>query len=182
MNNLMIDLETMGNTHNTAIIAIGACFFDPKTGAIGGKFYKEVNLESAVAFGTEMDASTVLWWLKQSDEARSKFKENSKAASLHDVLSEFYDFCKLAKNLKPWGNGITFDLGILANSFEKCNIKTPWMFWNERDVRTVVELGQMVGFDPKKDMPFTGTPHYALDDAIHQAKYVSAIIQKVTAS
>lgn len=36
-----------------------------------------------------------------------------------------------------------------------------------------------IGFDPKRDMPFKGTRHNALDDAIHQAKYVSAIWKKL---
>ncbi|MCV5871650.1 3'-5' exoribonuclease domain-containing protein, partial [Escherichia coli] len=31
----------------------------------------------------------------------------------------------------------------------------------------------------KRDMPFKGTRHNALDDAIHQAKYVSAIWKKL---
>ncbi|WP_241168462.1 3'-5' exoribonuclease domain-containing protein, partial [Escherichia coli] len=34
-------------------------------------------------------------------------------------------------------------------------------------------------FDPKRDMPFKGTRHNALDDAIYQAKYVSAIWKKL---
>ncbi|EQA7358075.1 3'-5' exonuclease [Enterobacter hormaechei] len=49
----------------------------------------------------------------------------------------------------------------------------------DRDVRTVVEMGKAISFDPKRDMPFEGTRHSALDDAIHQAKYVSAIWQKL---
>ncbi|EMP5336427.1 3'-5' exoribonuclease, partial [Citrobacter freundii] len=48
------------------------------------------------------------------------------------------------------------------------------------DVRTVVEMGKVIGIDPKRDMPFDGTRHSALDDAIHQAKYVSSIWQKLT--
>ena len=56
----------------------------------------------------------------------------------------------------------------------------PWQWWNDRDVRTVVELGKAIAFDPKRDMPFEGTRHNALADAIHQAKYVSAIWQKLT--
>lgn len=35
------------------------------------------------------------------------------------------------------------------------------------------------GFDPKTDMPFEGTVHNALDDAVHQVKYVSAIWQRL---
>jgi hypothetical protein len=53
-----------------------------------------------------------------------------------------------------------------------------WKFWHERDVRTVVELGRSIlGYDPKRDMPFDGAVHNALEDAQHQVKYVSAIIQ-----
>ncbi|MDE1493160.1 3'-5' exoribonuclease domain-containing protein, partial [Xenorhabdus bovienii] len=32
---------------------------------------------------------------------------------------------------------------------------------------------------PKHNMPFEGSRHNALDDAIHQAKYVSIIWQKL---
>ena len=63
MNNLMLDLETMGNTSDSAIIAIGACYFDPKTGKIEGEFYKEISLESAVKYGGKVDPSTVVWWM-----------------------------------------------------------------------------------------------------------------------
>ncbi|HEM0000754.1 TPA: 3'-5' exoribonuclease, partial [Escherichia coli] len=47
------------------------------------------------------------------------------------------------------------------------------------DVRTIVQLGEAVGFYAKNMIPFEGTPHNALDDARHQAKYVSAIWQKL---
>ncbi|ENK9589510.1 3'-5' exoribonuclease, partial [Salmonella enterica] len=47
------------------------------------------------------------------------------------------------------------------------------------DVRTMVTLGRAIGFDPKRDMPFEGDMHNALADARHQAKYVSAIWQKL---
>lgn len=57
---------------------------------------------------------------------------------------------------------------------------TPWIWWNDRDVRTMVALGKVIGFDPKNDMPFDGERHNALADAIHQAQYVSAIWQRLT--
>ncbi|MFM2590025.1 3'-5' exoribonuclease domain-containing protein [Vibrio sp. TBV020] len=46
MKNLMIDLETMGNSSNAAIVSIGACFFEPSTGEIGEKFSRIISLES----------------------------------------------------------------------------------------------------------------------------------------
>ncbi|MBK0004878.1 3'-5' exonuclease, partial [Erwinia sp. S38] len=46
MNHLMIDLETMGNKPNAAIVSIGAVFFEPDSGEIGNTFYSNVQLES----------------------------------------------------------------------------------------------------------------------------------------
>ena len=68
---VMVDLETMGKKHNAPIVAIGAVVFDPATGSIGESFYKVVCLESSVNWGAVIDPSTVIWWLKQSSEARS---------------------------------------------------------------------------------------------------------------
>ncbi len=35
MNNLMVDLETMGKKPNAPVVSIGAVFFDPQSGEIG---------------------------------------------------------------------------------------------------------------------------------------------------
>lgn len=75
--------------------------------------------------------------------------------------------------------GSTFDNVILRGAYERAGKICPWLFWNDHDVRTLVNLGRSIGFDPKKDMPFIGDQHNALADARHQAKYVSAIWQKL---
>lgn len=177
MNHVMLDLETMGQGSNAAIVAIGAVFFEPTTGAIGASFYQQIDLEGAVKYG-EMDASTVLWWLEQNEQARKEIT-NGEACKLSDTLYDFTDWIEQIENYKQrkvWGNGTGFDCVILANAFKSAGISTPWPHWNDRDVRTVVELGRSIkGINPKYDMPFEGTMHNALDDAIHQAKYVSAI-------
>jgi hypothetical protein len=82
---------------------------------------------------------------------------------------------------RVWGNGATFDNIILRESFSRLNLQELWNWFNDRDVRTIVGLGREIGFDPKRDMPFDGEPHNALHDAIHQAKYVSAIYQRLLA-
>lgn len=181
MLDIMLDIETMGNGSEAAIISIGACYFEPQTGEIGGAFYKQVNLESSVESGLLMDASTVMWWMKQSDDARSKFYDNHKCGHINDVLAEFDKFVK--PNAKVWGNGATFDNAIVKNAYKKCRMSdAPWKFWNDRDVRTVVDLGELIGFNPKRDLPFEGVKHDALADAVHQAKYVSLIIQRLTSN
>lgn len=62
---------------------------------------------------------------------------------------------------------------------ERCQMPPCWFYSNDLDVRTMVSLGRAIGFDPKRDMPFDGERHNALADAIHQAKYVSAIYQRL---
>ncbi|EPR5009121.1 3'-5' exoribonuclease domain-containing protein, partial [Escherichia coli] len=46
-------------------------------------------------------------------------------------------------------------------------------------VRTIVEMGKITDFNARSVIPFEGVRHNALDDALHQAKYVTATIQKL---
>ena len=182
---VMVDLETMGKKHNAPIVAIGAVVFDPATGSIGESFYKVVCLESSVNWGAVIDPSTVIWWLKQSSEARSAIV-NDDAIPLQDALRQFREFVSDnvaggSKKAQVWGNGASFDNSILRSSYDCIAEDYPWEYWNDRDVRTMVELGQAISFDPKTTIPFEGSRHNALADAIHQARYVSAIWQRIIA-
>ena len=182
---VMVDLETMGKKHNAPIVAIGAVVFDPATGSIGESFYKVVCLESSVNWGAVIDPSTVIWWLKQSSEARSAIV-NDDAIPLQDALLQFREFVSDnvaggSKKAQVWRNGASFDNSILRSSYDCIAEDYPWEYWNDRDVRTMVELGQAISFDPKTTIPFEGSRHNALADAIHQARYVSAIWQRIIA-
>lgn len=178
MQHVMIDLETMGCGLDAAIVAIASVQFDPATGQIGDMFYRDVTLGTAVRFGGRIDPSTVMWRMGQSDAARQAFKGSQQGAvSLAQALEDFAMWAPYGA--KPWGNGATFDLAILRPAYGRLGMETPWKFWDERDVRTIVEMGQAAGVDPKRDMPFQGTRHNALDDSLHQARYVSAIWQRL---
>ncbi|MBR8850342.1 Exodeoxyribonuclease 8 [Klebsiella variicola] len=182
---VMVDLETMGKKHNAPIVAIGAVVFDPATGSIGESFYKVVCLESSVNWGAVIDPSTVIWWLKQSSEARSAIV-NDDAIPLQDALLQFREFVSDnvaggSKKAQVWGNGASFDNSILRSSYDCIAEDYPWEYWNDRDVRTMVELGQAISFDPKTTIPFEGSRHNALADAIHQARYVSAVWKRIIA-
>lgn len=166
MKHIMLDLETMGTGNSAAIIAIGAVAFD-KDG-VGNGFYSQVSLKSSVAAGMEIDADTVLWWLQQSDAARSAFTDNANATSLAQSLMDFSEFytrsCGLG--LGVWGNGATFDNIAIGNAYRLTGIKRPWSFRQDRCYRTVRDLY------PKLDLPMGGTAHNALDDARYQAEYL----------
>ncbi|EFH3054998.1 exonuclease [Escherichia coli] len=177
---LMIDLETMGKNPDAPIISLGAIFFDPQTGEMGPEFSKTIDLDTA---GGVIDRDVIKWWLKQSREAQSAILTDE--IPLDDALlqlREFIDENYCGFYVRVWGNGANFDNVILRRSYERQGIPCPWRYCNDRDVRTIVELGNSIGFDVRMTIPFEGVPHNALDDARHQAKQVSAIWQKLIPS
>ncbi|EMA4295281.1 3'-5' exoribonuclease [Escherichia coli] len=177
---LMIDLETMGKNPDAPIISIGAIFFDPQTGDMGPEFSKTIDLETA---GGVIDRDTIKWWLKQSREAQSAIMTDE--IPLDDALLQLREFIDENSGeffVQVWGNGANFDNTILRRSYERQGIPCPWRYCNDRDVRTIVELGKAIDFDARTAIPFEGERHNALDDARYQAKYVSAIWQKLIPS
>ncbi|MCZ6216714.1 3'-5' exoribonuclease [Escherichia coli] len=177
---LMIDLETMGKNPDAPIISIGAIFFDPQTGDMGPEFSKTVDLETA---GGVIDRDAIKWWLKQSREAQSAIMTDE--IPLDDALLQLREFIDENSGeffVQVWGNGANFDNVILRRSYERQGIPCPWRYCNDRDVRTIVELGKAIDFDARTAIPFEGERHNALDDARYQAKYVSAIWQKLIPS
>ncbi|EEY3890957.1 TPA: exonuclease [Escherichia coli] len=177
---LMIDLETMGKNPDAPIISIGAIFFDPQTGDMGPEFSKTIDLETA---GGVIDRDTIKWWLKQSREAQSAIMTDE--IPLDDALLQLREFIDENSGeffVHVWGNGANFDNTILRRSYERQEIPCPWRYYNDRDVRTIVELGKAIDFDARTAIPFEGERHNALDDARYQAKYVSVIWQKLIPS
>jgi len=162
MSNVMLDLETLGNGANSVIIAIGAVKFDAD--GLGEEFYEVVDAETCVRMGMQMDTSTVMWWMKQSDEARAAF--DRVGSNIFGVLARFSAFCG---DSKVWGNGASFDNTILSNAYRKTGVEQPWKFWNDRCYRTMKSLY------PQVKIARQGTYHNALDDAKSQASHLIAI-------
>lgn len=176
MNNLMIDLETMGTRADAAIVSIGAQFFCPDTLELGDSFYRVVDLQSAVDQGASITPSTVMWWMQQSDQARHALQKD--AEHIASVLLEFKSWCMNTcppGDLMVWGNGAAFDNVILSSAYDRNQLSPPWKHWNDRCYRTLKNLY------PAVQMAREGTHHNALDDARSQALHFLAIA-KATAS
>jgi len=170
MSHVMLDLETMGNGPEAAIVAIGAVEFDCATSTLGREFYTPVDLESSVQLGAKMDVSTVLWWMQQSAEARAMFIVPSK--NLAQVLLDFTYWIKeleFPADVKIWGNGATFDNVILTSAYRHAGLERPWSYKNDRCYRTVKALY------PDVQVPNVGVAHNALDDAKYQAMNMLAM-------
>jgi hypothetical protein len=163
---VMLDLETMGNKSNAAIVSIGAVEFNIETGETGREFYDVIDLQSCLDKGLMVQASTIYWWLQQSDEARKRICANGGDLSL--VLQRFtYWMEDCIDKVKIWGNGARFDIGLLEDAYVACNLKTPWYFRSEMDVRTLVAFAPYI----KANYSMIGVEHDPIDDCKHQIGY-----------
>ncbi len=176
----MVDIETMGQRFDAPVLSVGAVFFDPDSGRLKDEFYRAVDIDSAFRFG-RTSGSTVKWWMQQGDAARQAAIKGTE--SLPKVLQDLTAFYKQNPKAPVWGNGPSFDCTILEHAYARCEIPAPWAFWNIRDCRTIKELGEAIGYTVPK---LAGTAHNALDDAKHQAMWVSEIrkrlLNKITAA
>ena len=168
-NHVMIDLETIGNDYDGIFTAIGACCFNPATGEIGKTFHMHVNWESSIAAGRTITPDTIKWWMTQSKEAQKEILQDG--APLEYVLRLLKEF--MPERATVWGNGPNFDMGKLETAYGYHDI--PWEFYAIRCVRTIRALAE--GIVDRDSIPFEGEKHNSLADAIHQAKYVSAMWQ-----
>lgn len=174
LGHLMLDLETMGNKSQSAIISIGAVEFSIETGETGREFHERISLQSSIDAGLIVNGSTVMWWLMQNEAAR---KEITKPGDgLKNVLEKLRSFMGCLGDFQIWGNGVRFDIGILEDAYVALGYETmPWNFRNERDVRTLVSFAPSI----KEQFPFTGVEHNPIDDCKYQIKYCSEIWKKM---
>lgn len=163
---VMLDLETMGNKSNAAIVSIGAVEFNLKTGETGRVFYRVVDLQSCLDVGLKINASTVYWWLMQSEAARKRIC--AKGEHISTVLNAFNLWMQdCVEKVKIWGNGARFDIGILEDAYVACDVYTPWYFRSEMDVRTLVAFKPEI----KANCKMVGVEHDPIDDCLHQITY-----------
>ena len=165
----MVDLETMGNGPEAAIVSIGAVMFNKDCGSVGKTFYLVVDLASSINHGGKVTASTIMWWLQQNQTAREALYLHG-SASLPDALLAFKGFLdEFGGDVRVWGNGAGFDNVILESAYRNCGIDVPWEFYNNRCHRTYVKERPAI---PRPDM---GVKHHALDDAMAQVSHLLAV-------
>jgi exodeoxyribonuclease VIII len=180
-NNIMIDIETLGRSHNAVIVQIAAVQFDPLTGEMGSEFLCFIDAENAQKHhNRKIDASTAIWWLKQSDEARKAVFENAERLTLFDAMLELRGFIDIiiAENLDDviiWGNSPSFDLEILKSSFNTCGINNKWEYYNERDFRTISKIFPDIAQTHK----YKGVHHFALDDCKSQIAILHKCMSRI---
>lgn len=161
----MLDLETLGNTSNAALISIGAVKFDPSTKQITDRFYSRVDPQSCINAGLTINGSTVLWWFQQHESARGEFK--GALPSLKIALDGFTHWMKKTSNNRVWGNGATFDNVILTNAYTALKMERPWSYRDDRCYRTIKALFPNVPLPSGLNLTGHRADHDAEFQAIH---------------
>lgn len=188
---VMLDTETLGNKPTAAIVQLGAVKFSIARGIID-QFLVNIDPKDSVIYG-DMDASTVLWWIRQNKEAQnSVFNENLERTSLAQALGMFTAFVKnnstqksrtyigsdqASESLPPvtqvWAHA-SFDFPVLRHAMDAFNYVLPWDYWQVRDLRTLEEIGGITR--PSRDK---SVHHNALDDAKWQAEFAISIMAHI---
>lgn len=172
-NQVMLDLETLSVRPNAVILVIGAIKFnrnetwkeniDEKELYKKNTFYRRIKIESCVNVGLYTEKETVEWWNNQSSDVKYEAIENPDRITLPEALREFKEWFGKNPRTMIWGNGSSFDCTILGEAYKRCGMELPWKFWLERDLRTVMDLGDV----RMGDLPQL-QKHHALWDCYRQ--------------
>jgi DNA polymerase III epsilon subunit-like protein len=164
---VMVDIETLSQKSNAAIVSVGAVKFSINYG-ISDKFKVNVDPMSCKEAGLRIDKDTLDWWAKQSPEARRGWQENPKPIALKDALEQFIEWWGKDDRLF-WCQGLSFDSPILSNAFDAVGLKRPWHYRKEMDTRTLFNfVGHINSEHRTKDT--VNVYHDSLGDAIAQTE------------
>ncbi len=168
---IMCDLETLGTGPNAAVLSVALVVFEDydKSFRIVDRYYGKTNKKTITG---DIDADTVMWWMEQSDDARSELRTDSSTSPEYKVIHHVSEFLRDYSDALLWGNGASFNNVILRSLLKRHNLDWPLKYNNDRCYRTVKAMFPQV---PKPE--FRGTKHNAWDDAMNQAEHLYAILQ-----
>ncbi len=172
-NHIMLDIETLANRPDAAIIQIAAVAFDPHTGETGAEFSRYV----CDIAGRHVDAATVAWWLQR---AAAPAMGAAMQASRNQLWGDLTDlaqwFGALERVAGVWSHGATYDLPVLQHAFAtELHCEPPWGYRTPRDTRTIYALTS--GGVPPTFVPVDGAgKHDALADCHTQIRQLCAAL------
>lgn len=178
---VMIDTETLGRTPGSVVRSVAAVEFDPRTGETGRQKVWKIDLTDSIRYGFKVEASTLKWWMMQSDEARREFVEGAETP-LEDFLEDFMQFIAATdegNDFTLWCLQLDFDVAMLRSMYSWYNLNVyrcdeellPWNFRKVRDVRPYMDALDSAGILPPK----VADRHTPLADCLAQINCVHLV-------
>lgn len=182
----MIDIETLGTGNKAVVTSIGAVVFDLKKQQTveqildNGYFDVHIKVQEQIELGRKMTASTVLWWMDQSVDARIELiKNQASACGVKQVVKDFKQWCHIKEVESIWGNGNMFDNSIVRDLFEDVKASYPVHFARDFDFRTLKYLVNLKYPGWEIPYPKETVAHVGYIDAACQAYAAQRIWDKL---
>jgi len=167
LQDVMIDIETLGTTPGCAILSIAAVPFNCTSPL--EYFYVKVDSKTCTEVGLHIDDKTVDWWTKQPQDAQAEAFSGTTHIAI--ALSELNAYLMRLGEVRVWGNGASFDVPILEAAIAKCGSKPKWKYYNAMCYRTLKNLYKALPAPPN------AMKHSALEDAKTQAHHAEQIFK-----
>lgn len=164
---MVVDIETLGQFYDAAIVQIGCALFSVEKGVFETKVWN-IDIGSAMQHG-QVTPATLKWWLDQEAGARRSVFDGTLA--LPDAVKHFMDYVA-EKNPRCFWAHATFDFPILAHACRQAGVK-PLPYKKLRDQRTIEDLLPDIEWPVRE-----GIHHHAGDDARFQAEVIVRIRRK----
>lgn len=187
MKHVMIDIETMAVGVDAAVISIGLAEFDPSTNSILEKIELRNTFGAQRGCGRKFDPETVEWWMQQEKAAQETLFVEPRFEEGHEMAQAMQDWLlALTPNgwagqdkVALWAKPPSFDIGILRDYFSSVSVQWWGRRRNEFCVRTTLMTAKANGWTDILKMERAGVKHGALNDAIHQANQVMAVMERL---
>lgn len=173
---MMIDLETLDVTPTAVVLSVGACIFEfvDNQPSFTSEFSNNVEVLQQMLNGRSVSQDTLNWWTKQSPQAKGRIVY-PQAVSEPTALLDNLDAWGMAREFDYiWCQGGSFDFPILTNLYRSYARDPFWKFWQERDSRTLIGMGDIDRAALARDLAFT--QHDALEDCKLQAHAMAAVL------
>lgn len=172
MNDICIDIETLGTTPDSVIISIGAVKFSFEDDEIE-TFKQNVDPVSCKKLGMVTQKSTIQFWADQPIEVQKSVMTNQTdikyaLLGLNNFIGEY------SSQNRIWCQGVAFDIPILEWAYRESVIPCPWRYFQIYDTRTIINLS---GID-WKNYSRIGDHHDSIGDCLTQIKAIKEILRE----
>jgi len=180
---IMLNLQTVGLCDNAVITQLTAVAFSLDTGINLDSFNEHIGIRNSVQKGLRIDSSSIEWWFNQPQNVYEDVFLPALVSEvrLEDVLGKFSEWIETLKTnygsdfqttVNVWGNYNKW----IRQAYKVCKIEPPWEFYEDRDVRTLVEVGHRLKVNKNTSEESISN---ALDDCRNQIKNCSDIYNKL---
>ncbi len=180
---VMVDIESLALGPRPVVTQVAMLGYDLQEDELLDQrhvHYYPIEPQQRIIPARVISASTIAWWMKQSDEARERFELST--------ATEFEDLASLARNLITVFNQLTshgkanyelvakgpqFDIVAIETLLTELGLDVPWAYDRVVDLRTML---RRAGINPKNVAKPSGTiPHVAYWDCRWQIdQYLAA--------